>query len=51
MTSDRPYRLGTELQFALKEIEKESGSKLDPEAVRACLRLFRDQGFELPGTL
>jgi PAS domain S-box-containing protein len=51
MTSDRPYRLGTELHIALGAIEKESGSKLDPEVVRVCLKLFREQGFQLPGML
>jgi len=49
MTSDRPYRQGTELEIALNEIEQQAGEKLDPEVVQACLRLFREKGFQLPG--
>jgi len=50
MTSDRPYRQGTELEVALGEIEQQSGEKLDPVVVSACLRLFREKGFRLPGS-
>jgi PAS domain S-box-containing protein len=49
MTSDRPYRQGTGLEVALAEIEQQSGEKLDPEVVSACLRIFREKGFRLPG--
>lgn len=49
MTSDRPYRQGTELGIALDEIEQQAGEKLDPVVVGACLRLFREKGFQLPG--
>ena len=47
MSSHRPYRpaLGTEL--AVKEIERQRGQQLDADAVDACLRLFREQGFDL----
>lgn len=48
MTSDRPYRAGTDLQVALAEIEKESGVTLDSEVVRTCVSLFREKGLQLP---
>jgi len=50
MTSDRPYREGTELHVALAEIEKESGLTLDPEVVSVCVTLFREKGLQLPGS-
>jgi PAS domain S-box-containing protein len=48
MTSDRPYRKGLDLQVALEEIERQAGVTVDAEAVRACVRLFREKGFKLP---
>jgi PAS domain S-box-containing protein len=48
MTSDRPYRLGLDLQIALAEIERQAGVTLDAEAVGVCVRLFREKGYKLP---
>ena len=49
MASHRPYRptLGTDA--ALEEIEKNRGTLYDADAVDACLRLFREKGFQLEG--
>lgn len=49
--SDRPYRPGKGLEAALREIENGMGTLYDPEAVRACLHLFRtgDFSFEWAG--
>jgi PAS domain S-box-containing protein/putative nucleotidyltransferase with HDIG domain len=48
MASHRPYRPGLGLEAALAEIEKNRGKLYAPEAVDACLRLFRDKGYRLP---
>ena len=47
MSSHRPYRPGLGIDVALKEIEEKSGKWYDPQAVDACLRLFREDGFVL----
>lgn len=48
MASHRPYRPGRGIEAALAEVEKLRGSKYDPAAVDACLRLFREKGYQLP---
>jgi HD-GYP domain-containing protein (c-di-GMP phosphodiesterase class II) len=45
MSSHRPYRPALGLEAALEEISRRRGSGFDPEAVDACLRLFRERGF------
>jgi len=47
MTSHRPYRPGLGIDAALGEIEKNRGILYDAEAVDACLKLFREKGFQL----
>jgi hypothetical protein len=34
---------------ALAEVEKNRGKLYDAEVVDACLRLFREKGYRLPG--
>jgi len=46
MSSHRPYRASLGLETALAEIQKLRGV-LYEEAVDACLRLFREKGYEL----
>lgn len=48
MASHRPYRPGMGIEKALAEIERSRGALYDPRAVDACLRLFREKGFQLP---
>ncbi|TDY00558.1 GAF domain-containing protein [Thiohalophilus thiocyanatoxydans] len=48
IASHRPYRAALGLDAALEEIQALSGSKYEPDVVDACIRLFRDKGFELP---
>jgi putative nucleotidyltransferase with HDIG domain len=48
MSTHRPYRPALGLEAALREIERMRGRWLDAQAVDACLRLFREQGFRLP---
>ncbi len=48
MSSHRPYRPGFGIEAALAEIEQHRGTQYDPQAVDACLRLFRDKGYQLP---
>lgn len=44
MTSDRPYRKALTLQDALARLERDAGAQLDPQVVRAFLRLLRSAG-------
>lgn len=48
MSSHRPYRPSLGIEVALNEIEKNRGILYDPSAVDACLRLFREKGYQLP---
>lgn len=49
MSSDRPYRAALGLDVAIREIQKLSGIKLDPDAVSACVGLL-ESGLYLPTT-
>lgn len=49
MASHRPYRPGLGIDIALEEIEKNKGILYDSAAADACLRLFREKGFQLEG--
>jgi PAS domain S-box-containing protein len=48
MASHRPYRPGLGIERALAEIEANRGKLFDPRVVDACLRLFREKGYQLP---
>ena len=50
MASYRPYRPALGLDATLAEIENNNGKLYDTDAVDACLRLFREKGFQLEGT-
>jgi PAS domain S-box-containing protein len=50
MASHRPYRPALGLDAALEEIEKNRGLLYDSHAVDACLRVFREKGYQLEGT-
>jgi PAS domain S-box-containing protein/putative nucleotidyltransferase with HDIG domain len=50
MASHRPYRPALGLNEALAEIENNKGTLYDVDAVDACLRLFREKGYQLEGT-
>ncbi|MDP2815565.1 MAG: HD domain-containing phosphohydrolase, partial [Rectinemataceae bacterium] len=50
MASHRPYRPGLGIEAALNEIEKNRGIFYDEAVVDACLKLFREKGFQLEGT-
>ncbi|OGA54445.1 MAG: hypothetical protein A3G24_06965 [Betaproteobacteria bacterium RIFCSPLOWO2_12_FULL_62_13] len=45
MVSQRFHRPGLSIDAALAEITKFRGTKFDPGAVDACVRLFREKGF------
>jgi PAS domain S-box-containing protein len=47
MASHRPYRPGLGIDAALNEIEKNKGIFYDDAVADACLRLFREKGFQL----
>lgn len=47
MSSHRPYRPAVGTDAALDLVERSAGSLFDPEVVRSCLRLFRQEGFTL----
>jgi len=48
MCSHRPYRPSRGVKAALEEIEMGSGTLYDHQVVTACLRLFRETGYQLP---
>jgi putative nucleotidyltransferase with HDIG domain len=48
MASHRPYRPTLGMEAALKEIEKNKGILYDNVVADACLRLFREKGYQLP---
>ena len=50
MASHRPYRPALGLNAALEEIEKNKETLYDAGAADACLRLFREKGFQLERT-
>jgi PAS domain S-box-containing protein/putative nucleotidyltransferase with HDIG domain len=45
ISSHRPYRPALGLEPALDEISRQRGILFDPDAVDACLTLFREKGF------
>ena len=47
MASHRPYRPGLGIDAALNEIEQNRGTLYDNAVADACLRLFREKGFQL----
>jgi PAS domain S-box-containing protein len=47
MASHRPYRPAIGVEAALEEIEKNKGILYDDAVADACLRLFREKGFQL----
>ena len=48
ITSHRPYRPGFGLDAALEEIELNRDKLYDAQVADACLRLFRERGYQLP---
>ncbi len=48
MCSHRPYRPSLGIEAALEEIEQGSGLLYETRSVTACLRLFREKGFQFP---
>ena len=48
MAAYRPYRPGIKLSAVLQRIEKEAGVAFDSEAVRICVRLFREKRLVIP---
>ena len=47
MASHRPYRAALGIEIALEEIEKNKGILYDDAVVDACLKLFREKGYQL----
>jgi HD-GYP domain-containing protein (c-di-GMP phosphodiesterase class II) len=47
MASHRPYRAAIGIDVALEEIEKNKGILYDAAVANACLRLFREKGYQL----
>ena len=47
MASNRPYRSTLGIKAALEEIEKNKGILYDDVVADACLRLFREKGYQL----
>ncbi|OGD10227.1 MAG: hypothetical protein A2Y86_06840 [Candidatus Aminicenantes bacterium RBG_13_62_12] len=51
MASHRPYRPALGTDRALEEIERGRGTLYDPNAVDACVRLFREKAYSLRGSI
>ena len=49
IASHRPYRPSLGIDKALEEIEQNRGVLYDPEIADACLRVFREKGYQLEG--
>ena len=47
MASHRPYRPGLGIEAALEEIEKNKGILYDDVVADACLKIFREKGYQL----
>jgi HD-GYP domain-containing protein (c-di-GMP phosphodiesterase class II) len=47
MASYRPYRAALGIDAALEEIEKNKGIIYDNAVADACLKLFREKGYQL----
>jgi len=47
MASHRPYRPALGIEDALEDIEKNKGVLYDEKVVDACLKLFREKGYQL----
>ncbi|MHB0927085.1 MAG: HD domain-containing phosphohydrolase [Gallionellaceae bacterium] len=45
ISAHRPYRAGLGIEVAMEEITKNRGIFYDPQAVDACVALFREQGY------
>ena len=50
MASHRPYRPALGIEAAIAEIQKNRGTLYDNTVVDACLKLFREKGFQFEGT-
>jgi len=48
ISSHRPYRPALGIKAALEEIADKRGILFDPEAVDACLKIFREKRYSLP---
>jgi PAS domain S-box-containing protein/putative nucleotidyltransferase with HDIG domain len=51
ISSIRPYRPALGIDAALQEIEKNKGILYNEKAVEVCVKLFREKGFQLEGTI
>jgi PAS domain S-box-containing protein len=51
MSSHRPYRAALGTNRALAEIRSGRGTLYDEKVVDACLALFLERGYQIPGTL
>ncbi len=47
MSSHRPYRASLGIDNALEEISKNKGVFYDPDVVDACLKIFREKGYQI----
>jgi len=51
MTSRRPYRAALGIDTALEEVLAGRGTKYDPDAVDACVKLFKEESFAFSDVL
>ncbi len=48
MSSHRPYKVASGIDAALEELESHTSTLYDEPAAHACIRLFRERGYQLP---
>ncbi len=49
LTTHKRLRKAFPISEALEKISAHSGSKYDPDVVKACLKLFKEKGYKLEG--
>ncbi len=49
MATHRPYRTSLGVDAALEAVNEGRGSLYDSDAVDACIHVFREEGYQLPG--
>ena len=47
MTTDRPYRKGLPLDYALEELQQGAGEQCDPDRTAVFIRLIRSRSIPL----
>ena len=47
MTTDRPYRKGLSVEYAMDELERGAGTQFDPQLTMTFVQLIRSRSIKL----